>query len=88
MDHFGIINNIILTNTYNITFTQAITRIQPNTEIVTWPTRRIGQHAACCLGFNSKYPQLLISAGRPSEKVVLDDAWIFDLASQKWREVN
>ena len=52
-----------------------------------WPAAR-GSHAACCLGFGSERPQLLIVGGIDSSNKTIGDAWIFDFYSQSWREVS
>ena len=49
-----------------------------------WPIER-SSHAACCLGFGSKYPHLLVSGG--VEKT-MKDAWLFDVASGRWKQVK
>ena len=51
-----------------------------------WPTGR-DAHAACCLGFGSDNPQLLIIGGIDSYDKTIGDAWIFDFSSQTWRKV-
>ena len=51
-----------------------------------WPAAR-DAHAACCLGFGSENPQLLIIGGIDPYDEIIGDAWIFDLSSQTWREV-
>jgi hypothetical protein len=52
-----------------------------------WPTAR-DAHAACCLGFGSDNPQLLIVGGvvDPFDEII-GDAWMFDFSSQMWRKV-
>ena len=51
-----------------------------------WPAAR-DAHAACCLGFGSENPQLLVIGGIDAFDETIGDAWIFDLSSQTWREV-
>ena len=51
-----------------------------------WPAAR-GSHAACCLGFESEHPQLLIIGGLDSFYVTIGDAWIYDINSHSWTEV-
>ena len=51
-----------------------------------WPEGR-DCHAAVCLGFGGDHSQLLIIGGRGFYRT-LDDAWILDLRSWKWREVR
>ena len=48
----------------------------------------IGHHAACCLGFNTERPQLLVSGGRNSNDKSLRDVWKFDLALKRWEHVS
>ena len=50
-----------------------------------WPIGRV-EHAACCLGFGES-PQLLLLGGLYEGNRVLEDAWILDLESMKWKEV-
>ena len=47
-------------------------------------------HAAVCLGYGGDNPQLLVTGGRSdsSKSRVLNDAWIQDIQSGKWREVR
>ena len=52
-----------------------------------WPVGR-SFHAACCLGFSSKHPHLLIIGGRDSYDRILGDAWLFDVTNRKWKEVS
>ena len=44
-------------------------------------------HAAVCLGFGGEHPQLLISGGLGNKKV-LNDLWILDVNTKKWRKVK
>ena len=44
-------------------------------------------HGACCLGFGSENPQLLIVGGLNPFDETIGDAWMFDLSSQTWRKV-
>ena len=53
-----------------------------------WPAVTIGQHAACCLGFNTGHPQLLVSGGRNCNDKSLRDIWKFDLALNQWEHVS
>ena len=48
----------------------------------------VGHHAACCLGFNTGHPQLLVSGGRSSQDEALEGAWLFDLIQKNWKEVS
>lgn len=56
------------------------------------PKNRLGQHATICLGFNSDKTQVLMCGGRlptkPDSSELLPDAWMFDLNSEKWKEVR
>ncbi len=52
-----------------------------------WPKDR-AQHAACCINFGSEDPQLLISGGKDIVGRVLDDAWLLNVNSAKWKEVS
>ena len=52
-----------------------------------WPKMRLGHHAACCLDFNTKNPQLLISGGRIKHELPPKDIWILNLPAQEWNQV-
>ena len=52
-----------------------------------WPKMRLGHHAACCLGFNTENPQLLISGGRIKRQLPPKDIWILNLATSTRKEV-
>lgn len=52
-----------------------------------WPCGR-DAHSACCLGFKTSHPQLLVVGGIDKFDKTLGDVWIFDLSSEKWREVR
>ena len=45
-------------------------------------------HAACCLNYNDKHPQLLVTGGLDNNENALKDAWILDVNSGKWKEVR
>ena len=45
-------------------------------------------HAAVCLGYGGDHPQLLVTGGRGPGDKVLNDTWILDMQSGKWREVR
>ena len=45
-------------------------------------------HAACCLNYGEEHPQLLVTGGTKSSDSSLNDAWILDVISGKWREVS
>ena len=48
---------------------------------------RLGHHAACCLGFDTDNPWLLISGGRIKHDLPPKDIWILNLATSTWKEV-
>ena len=52
-----------------------------------WPGER-GAHAACCLNYGEEYPQLLVTGGLDNNDTTLQDAWIMDVNSGRWREVS
>lgn len=41
-------------------------------------------HTAVCLGYGGDNPQLLVIGGRDN----LNDAWMLDVNSWRWREVS
>ena len=43
-------------------------------------------HTAVCLGYATAHPQLLVFAGYAG--VILNDAWMLDLQSERWRKVR
>ena len=45
-------------------------------------------HVAVCLGYGGDNPKLLMTGGRDANKVTLNDVWILDLDSRKWKEVS
>ena len=51
-----------------------------------WPVGRF-RHAACCIGFNSEHPYLVVIGGVNKDKNTLKDVWLFDMSSRKWNEV-
>ena len=57
------------------------------TEGAPWPVGR-DSHAACCLNFGEDDPQLLITGGVDDNGNSLQDAWILDVNSGRWREVS
>ena len=63
-------------------------KIQPGDKNDPWPKIRLGQQAACCLGFNTKCAQLLITGGRRRQEMPLSDMWLFDLMSKTWNKVR
>ena len=46
------------------------------------------RHAAVCLGYGGDSPQLLVTGGREGHSSVLNDVWLLDLKSGRWREVR
>ena len=63
-------------------------KTQPTNKEDKWPKMRLGQHAACCLGFNTENPWILISGGRLKQELPFKDLWILNLASVMWKQVN
>ena len=46
-------------------------------------------HAAVCVGYGGDHPQLLVIGGMAADDYhVLEDAWMLDVQSGKWREVR
>ena len=45
-------------------------------------------HAAVCLDYGGDHPQLLVIGGRDGGNKVLNDAWMLDVQSGRWREVR
>ena len=45
-------------------------------------------HAACCIGCSGDHVHLLISGGLGSDDKALKDMWLFDVTSNKWKEVR
>lgn len=76
------------TITFSCSLNQEITKIEPNKKGDPWPRIRVGQQAACCLGFGTKHAQLLMSGGRLRQEMPLKDMWMFNLTSWTWREVR
>ena len=44
-------------------------------------------HTAVCLGYGGDNPKLLVIGGRSPEKA-LNDVWMLDLQSRRWKEVR
>ena len=65
---------------------QIITKLERQ-EREPWPVGR-SYHAACCLGFDSQHPHLLVSGGVDNDDKTLRDAWLFDVMNRKWKEVS
>ena len=51
------------------------------------PMERSG-HAAVCLDYGGDHPQLFVIGGLGSGYKVLNDAWMLDVQSGRWREVR
>ena len=62
--------------------------MQPADEEDSWPKVRLGQQAACCVGFDTKRPWLLMTGGRLQKEEPFQDMWLFDLGFTTWKEVN
>ena len=77
-------NNIIVLLNVNVLF-QTVSELKRK-EGQPWPTGR-DAHAACCLGFGSDNPQLLIIGGIDPYDETIGDAWMLDFSSQTWRMV-
>lgn len=45
-------------------------------------------HATVCLGYGGNRPQLFVTGGRDKRDVILNDAWMLDVQSVRWREVG
>ena len=45
-------------------------------------------HAAYCLNYGEEQPQLLVTGGLDKNGKTLQDAWILDINSGRWREVS
>ena len=52
-----------------------------------WPVER-DAHAACCLNYGEEHSQLLVTGGMDSSDNILQDAWILDVNSGRWRKVS
>jgi hypothetical protein len=51
-----------------------------------WPEER-GGHAACCLNYGQRFPQLLVTGGLDRVQQPLADAWILDVDRGTWRKI-
>ena len=73
----------------NNVYTQDISKVTPKHKEDKWPPLRMGQHVACCLGFNTDNPHLLISGGRlEKQHLPYKDMWLLNSTSWTWREVS
>ena len=52
-----------------------------------WPVER-ASHAACCLNYGEEHSQLLVTGGKGNYTTTLQDAWILDVNSGRWKEVS
>ena len=52
-----------------------------------WPVER-SAHAACCLNYGQDHPQVLVTGGFNKNTNILNDMWILDVKSGRWREVR
>ena len=52
-----------------------------------WPVERV-RHAATCLNYGEEHPQLLVTGGMDKDGNTLQDAWILDVNSGRWRKVS
>ena len=46
------------------------------------------RHAACCLDYGDDLPQLLVTGGVDKKRKTLNDAWLLDINTGRWREVR
>ena len=44
-------------------------------------------HAAVCLGYGGDHPKLLVIGGYGNRRA-LNDVWMLDLQSRRWKEVR
>ena len=56
-------------------------------EGASWPVER-SAHAACCLNYGEEHPQLLVTGGWDKNDNTLQDAWVLDVNSGRWRKVS
>ena len=77
---------IIVTCTILCHLSQEWTKLK-RLEGVIWPVER-DSHAACCLNYGEEHPQLLVTGGLDNDGNTLSDAWILDVNSGRWSEVN
>ena len=67
-------------------FSQEWTKLE-RPEGTPWPVER-SAHAACCLNYGEENPHLLVTGGVDKDGNTLQDAWILDVNSGRWREVS
>ena len=56
-------------------------------EGATWPVER-SSHAATCLNYGDDHPQLLVTGGVDEMSKTLNDVWMLDINTGRWREVR
>ena len=71
---------------FSILTTQVITKLSAR-DGDPWPVGRVA-HAACCLGFGSQHPHLLVTGGLDNDNNTLGDAWLFDVTNKRWMQVS
>ena len=71
---------------YVYLFIQGWTKLE-GAEGAPWPVER-SSHDACCLNYGEEHPQLLVIGGMDNDLNTLQDAWILDVKSRRWREVS
>ena len=71
---------------YVYLFIQEWTKLE-GAEGAPWPMER-SSHDACCLNYGEEHPQLLVTGGLDNNLNTLQDAWILDVKSGRWREVS
>ena len=52
-----------------------------------WPAGR-SRYAACCLGYAGDHINLLVTGGIGRGDKPLNDTWLFNLSSKKWKEAR
>ena len=67
-----------------IIIVQEITKLQKSDGPL--PPER-AYHAACCLGYGSEHPCILVTGGWANDGETLKDAWIYDFTSNRWDKV-
>ena len=68
----------------NIIIIQEITKLERSDGPL--PPER-AYHAACCLGYGSECPCILVTGGWAKDDETLKDAWIYDFMSNHWVKV-
>ena len=52
-----------------------------------WPVERYN-HAACCIGYTGDHVHLLVCCGLGRDGNILEDMWLFNVSSKRWKEVR